>query len=138
MKAESRRLFVSSFIIHNSSFRGLRPAGLRPRGVQLKLTAFSYQPSAKLASSTEQNGRAVRALFLSQFRICVHGQGHISHNTRLCQETPSLARERAVFGLARTAKQAILNVSTMQPDAVQARNKPLEARPSFLTQPNIP
>ena len=55
---------------------------------------------------------------------------------RLCQKTPSLARERAFFRLARTAKQAILFVSSMEPDAVQTENKPLEARSSFLTQPS--
>jgi hypothetical protein len=40
------------------------------------------------------------------------------------------------FSLARTAKQAILDVSSMEPDAVQTKNKPLEARSSFLTQPD--
>ena len=57
-------------------------------------------------------------------------------NSRLCRKTPSLARERAVFCLARTAKQAILVVSSMEPDAVQTENEPLEARASFPTQPN--
>ena len=42
--------------------------------------------------------------------------------TRLCLKTPSSARERAVFRLARTAKQAILSISSMQPDAAQAEN----------------
>ena len=47
--------------------------------------------------------------------------------TRLCRKTPSSARERAVFRLAKTAKQAISVLSSMQPDAVRrkiSRSKP--------------
>jgi len=46
---------------------------------------------------------------------------------RLCLKTPSWARERAVFRLTKTAKQAILVVSSMEPDAVRqktSRSKP--------------
>ncbi len=60
-----------------------------------------------------------------------------TRETRLCLKTPSLARERVVFRLARTVKQAILDISSMQPDAVQAENKPLEARSSFQTEPRM-
>ena len=56
---------------------------------------------------------------------------------RLCRKTPSSARERAVFRVARTAKQAISVVSSMEPDAVQTKNKPLEARSSSPTQPSV-
>ena len=59
------------------------------------------------------------------------------NGTGLSPKTPSSARERAVSRLARTAKQAILNISSMQPEAVQTGNKPLEARLSFQTQPRI-
>ena len=47
--------------------------------------------------------------------------------TRLCRKTPPSARERAVFRLAKTAKQAMLVLSSMQPDAVRrkiSRSKP--------------
>ena len=46
---------------------------------------------------------------------------------RFCRKTPSSARERAVFRLAKTAKQAIFVLSSMQPDAVRrkmSRSKP--------------
>jgi hypothetical protein len=48
-------------------------------------------------------------------------------SSRLCLKTPSSARERAVFRLAKTAKQAILVLSSMQSDAVKrkiSRSKP--------------
>jgi len=38
--------------------------------------------------------------------------------SRLCLKTPSSARERAFFRLTKTVKQAILVVSSMEPDAV--------------------
>jgi len=47
--------------------------------------------------------------------------------TRLCLKTPSSAREETVFRLAKTVKQAILVISSMQPDAVRretSRSKP--------------
>jgi hypothetical protein len=56
----------------------------------------------------------------------------------LCLKTPSSAREGAVLRLARMAKHAIRALSSMQPDAVQAKNKPLEARSRFQTQPTGP
>jgi hypothetical protein len=43
--------------------------------------------------------------FLSPVQVC---------RTRLCPKTPSSARERAVFRLTKTAKQAILGVSSME------------------------
>ena len=46
---------------------------------------------------------------------------------RLFLKAPSSARERAFFRLAKTAKQAILLVSSMEPDAVRrkiSRSKP--------------
>ena len=41
------------------------------------------------------------------------------------------------FYVARTAKQAILDVSSMEPDAVHMKNKPVEARSSFQTEPSV-
>ncbi len=70
--------------------------------------------------------------------ICTELTISTRKNSRLCRKTPSSARERAVFSLARTAKQAILVVSSMEPDAVQTKNKPLEARSSFPTKPSVP
>jgi hypothetical protein len=46
---------------------------------------------------------------------------------RLCLKTTSSARARAVFRLAKTAKQAISALSSMQPDAARwkiSRSKP--------------
>ena len=46
---------------------------------------------------------------------------------RLCLKTPSSVRERAFFRPAKTAKQAILALSSMQPDAAgrkMSRSKP--------------
>lgn len=57
--------------------------------------------------------------------------------SRLFLKSQSQARERAIFRLARTAKQSILNISAMQPDADQAKNKPLEARATVQTEPLI-
>ena len=48
-------------------------------------------------------------------------------NARLCRKIPSSVRERAIFRLAKMAKQAILASSSMQPDAVRreiSRSKP--------------
>jgi len=59
----------------------------------------------------------------------------VSPRPGLCRTTPSLARERAFFRVARTAKQAYLNNTPIQPDAVQTEDEPLEARWSFSTQP---
>jgi len=58
---------------------------------------------------------------------------------RLCLKTPSSARERAVFHLTKTAKQAILAVSSMQPDAVRrktSRSKPDRVFRQSLRQEN--
>ena len=53
--------------------------------------------------------------------------GKSTGTSRLCRKTPSSARERAIFRLAKTAKQAILVLSSMQPDADRgkmSRSKP--------------
>jgi len=55
------------------------------------------------------------------------GNSHCWLSARLCLKTPSSARERAVFRLAKTAKQAMLVLSSMEPDAVRrkiSRSKP--------------
>ena len=66
----------------------------------------------------------------------------LDRHSRLCLKSPSSARlplggDRTFFRLARTAKQAILNVSSIQPDVVQTENKPVEARSTFQTEPRV-
>jgi hydrogenase maturation protease len=83
-------------------------------GIQTQTLEFGQPPSAAVTQAARSAAALLARLFL---------------------RTGASARERAASDLARTAKQATLSTSSMQPDAVQIGRKPLEARPSSQTEP---
>ena len=56
-------------------------------------------------------------------------------DARLCQKTPSSARERAVFSPGKDGEAGDVGFIVDAAGCSQAEKEPLEARPSFPTEP---